>query len=130
TIPNITLSVITADCVPIIFYDSTKKIIGISHQGWKGTLKKMPVQMIHNLKKVGSNPSDMFVAIGPSINECCYEVGADIAHQFASEFGEIVVINRNNRTYVNLLRANYLQLISSGIHKNHIDYFPFCTSCN
>ncbi len=126
---EVLLTVITADCVPMIFYDLRQNIVGISHQGWKGTLNKLPKKMIHTMNSLGSAPKDIRVAIGPCINECCYEVGADVGDKFTTAFGKSVILTRGGKIYLNLLKTNYLMLISSGIKPTNIDYFPFCTSC-
>ncbi len=127
---KVTLSVVTADCVPIIFYDPVQKVIGISHQGWKGTLHKLPQKMIQKMKELGSSISNIRVAIGPAINQCCYEVNADLADQFNSAFGKGTSSQQKDKLYLNLLRINYNQLRLTGVKSGHIDYFPFCTSCN
>lgn len=127
---NRELSVITADCVPIIFYDPVTNISGISHQGWKGTLRNMAQKMILEMIQLGSEIQHIKVAIGPAINECCYKVNSERAEQFKEKLGNTVITNRNNNNYINLLRVNYDQLISIGILSTHLDYFPFCTSCN
>ena len=36
---NKILSVLTADCAPLLFYEVKNKIIGACHAGWKGALK-------------------------------------------------------------------------------------------
>mgnify|MGYP002523648364 CR=1 FL=1 len=33
---GIALGILTADCVPVLLFDPTKKIIGAAHAGWKG----------------------------------------------------------------------------------------------
>src|SRR5688572_22799851 len=43
---NVMLSIITGDCVPIIFTDISNGVIGISHQGWRGSLKKLPIRVV------------------------------------------------------------------------------------
>lgn len=126
---GIMLSVITADCVPIIFYDPKQQIIGISHQGWKGTLGKLPLKMIQNMQELGVSTQDIQVAIGPCINDCCYEVSTDLADQFVNKFGDSVVTSKEGKAYLNLLITNYDMLLSAGISSKQIDYGPFCTSC-
>ena len=101
---NVVLSVVTADCVPIIFYDPVEQIIGISHQGWKGTTNRLPEHMIGHMKRVGSRPADIICTMGPAINTCCY--------------------------HMNLYQMNRETLLSAGISREHIDIFPFCTSCD
>lgn len=98
------LTVITADCAPILYWDSAQEIIGISHNGRKGTEKELSKKMIHRFCDLGSQPQDLHVAIGPCIGNCCYPV--------------------------NLIEENVLQLISTGLQKDQVDFFPFCTKCD
>lgn len=124
------LGVITADCVPIIFIDFIKNIIGISHQGWTGTLHHLPKLMIQEFQRLGSNPKDIFCIIGPSINDCCYEIYGKRKKHFKQNFGKQIFKKENNKVYLNLIKANYQTLVQSGIGQKNIEFFPFCTSCD
>ncbi len=101
---GIVLTVITADCAPIIYSDVKKHIVGISHNGRKGTELKLASKMILKFQALGSTLQDLRVAIGPSIGACCYPM--------------------------NLVKENVEQLNESGIAKDQIDFFPFCTKCD
>lgn len=101
---GVVLTVITADCAPIIYTDVNRHIIGISHNGRKGTELKLAVKMIKRLQATGSKLQDLRVAIGPAIGSCCYPM--------------------------NLIEENYYQLKESGLKKDQIDFFPFCTKCD
>lgn len=130
---HVALIVRTADCVPVIFIDKEKNILGISHQGWRGTLKKLVSLVIKKMKDLGSKPEDIRVSIGPSINECCYRIDEDRRYEFLSEFNGYsnkVLLARRGQTYLNLPLLNYLLLVEEGVRKEAIDYFPFCTSCD
>lgn len=132
-LPHVALIVRTADCVPVIFIDKKKSILGISHQGWRGTLKKMVCLVIKKMKDLGSKPEDIRVSIGPSINDCCYSIDEDRRYEFLSEFNGYsnrVLFARRGQTYLNLPLLNYLLLVEEGVRKEAIDYFPFCTSCD
>ena len=48
---GIALGVVTADCVPIIFYDIKNKIIGCIHAGWKGAFSDIIKNTINKIKK-------------------------------------------------------------------------------
>jgi YfiH family protein len=130
---NIALVVRTADCVPIIFSDTKTGYIGISHQGWRGTVNEMAKKMIEKFIENGSHISDIQTAIGPSINMCCFEVQDDVFLEFKTKhpkhFSKVTQI-RDNKKYINLLHLNYLQLEDIGLQKNQIEFFPFCTVCN
>ena len=124
-ISNITLSVVNADCVPIIYSDSSKGIIGITHGGWKGTLANISEIMVGKFKLMGSNARDIKAAIGPAIGSCCYEVSGDIASKFRSNFGNSIV----NSFKIDLTRANHISLLRAGLSPANIDHGFFCTSC-
>ncbi|MCA9371342.1 peptidoglycan editing factor PgeF [Candidatus Woesebacteria bacterium] len=128
---NIMLTVHTADCVPIIFFDPVKRVIGISHQGWKGSLDKLAQKMVKQMVAMGSSVSTIIALIGPCIGDCCYEVYGERKHLFEQTFSCTPIFTiHQNKTYLNLLALNYHQLVSSGLHKKNISFFPFCTSCD
>ncbi len=124
---NIAFITITADCVPIAYFDRKNKTIGISHQGWRGLLKGLPKEMI---KKMGSNPKDILVAIGPSIGDCCYDISENRYKQFKAKFPEEIFRKENEKIFLNLTKLSFFQLEELGIPHRNIDHFPFCTSCD
>lgn len=127
------LTVRTADCIPMIYVDKNNGVIGISHQGWRGSLKKMPQKMVEKMTEIGSRKSDIIVAMGPSIGECCYDVDDDRYYSFLEEldgYSEKIFTMRHGKHYLNLPLLNYLLLLEFGIPRNNIDFFPFCTRCD
>lgn len=127
------ITVRTADCLPIVFADKKEKIIGISHQGWRGSLKRMVTKMVDEMIKNGADKKNIVVAIGPGINQCCYNVDLDRYYQFLETFdgySKKVFVDKKGEKYLNLLLLNYLMLIDYGIKKENIDFFPFCTACD
>lgn len=127
------LVVRTGDCLPIIYVDKTNEIIGISHQGWRGSLKKMVQKMVERMLDIGSSREDILIASGPSIGDCCYDINDDRYYSFLEEFdgySDKIFYRRGGRTYLNLLLLNYLLLLDIGIPKKNIDFFPFCTKCD
>lgn len=130
---NVILVVKTADCLPVIFADSVRGLYGISHQGWKGTLDGMAVHMVDKMVELGSKKEDIIVAIGPSVNSCCYDILGDrfelFKNKYPSFFSEIIEV-RESKMYLNIQKANYLQVRKAGILKENIDYKPTCTQCD
>lgn len=130
---NCILTAKTADCVPILFSDKVKGIIGISHQGWKGTIEMLPVKIIEKMVSMGCVKSDICAAVGPSINSCCYNIPESRADEFRKrfpEFADQILEIREGQTYLNLQRLNYMLLLRAGITKNSLDYALTCTSCD
>ena len=130
---NIILTVITGDCCPIIFSDKENGVIGISHQGWRGSVKRMAQKMIDKMLVIGADLSKIKIALGPSIGECCYDVDDDRYYEFREEFdgyADKIFYTRAGRKHLNLTLLNYLLLLEKGIPKENIDHFPFCTRCD
>lgn len=128
----VALVVVTADCQPIIFVDKKKGLIGISHQGWRGSIKKLPQKMIENMKNHGADEKNILIAQGPAIGSCCYMIDDDRFYSFLEGFNgysdKIFNISQGKR-YLNLSYLNYLLILEKNIRKENIDFFPFCTSC-
>lgn len=129
---NVVLIAKTADCVPIIFVDKKTGLIGISHQGWKGTLAGMVMRMIEEMVRIGSKQKDIQVSIGPSIGGCCYSVAQERADLFREAYpvDNGYINERENTLYLNLLEANFKQLVRVGVEKAKIDYKISCTQCD
>ena len=85
--PLLGLAVQSADCVPLLIVDPTTMAVCAAHAGWRGLAAGVPLAAVQALKKnFGSRGADLFVALGPSIGACCYEVGRDVRDAFAAGF--------------------------------------------
>lgn len=127
------LAVRTADCLPLIFADKTAGLVGVSHQGWRGSLKKMAVRMVDVLVERGAQKENLIVAMGPAVGACCYDIGPDRYAEFMEQFevyADQIFHIEGGRYHLNLSRLNYLQLRDCGVQSSHIDFFPFCTACD
>lgn len=125
------LGVFVADCVPMLLADTKKRIIASIHAGWKGTLGGITTYTVEQMKKLGSNPSDIFVSIGPHISMCHYDVPEERAQKFLKAFDNDpkVVSYFEGAWHVDIGWANYRQLTDAGIEPEHIDAPPTCTAC-
>ena len=80
---EIVLTILTADCVPILLYDREKEVVAAVHAGWKGTKAKIVAKTVLKMNEVyGSKVENIIAAVAPSIGSCCYEVGEDVAKHF------------------------------------------------
>lgn len=83
--PNLVLCSFTADCVPVIFYNENKGLIGVIHSGWQGTVKEISLKLFEHLTQVEQcNPSDFHVHIGAALSQKKFEVDADVYEKFKS----------------------------------------------
>jgi YfiH family protein len=130
--PLITLFMRFADCVPLLFYDPQKGIVGIAHAGWLGTVRGVARRTIEKMKsQYGSKPENIVAGIGPSISRDHYEIGPDVILKVRESFGaeeERLLESRNGRVYLDLWMANYIQLQKAGLEK--IEVSEVCTACH
>jgi len=127
-IPNIILTILTADCVPILLYDQNRQVIAAVHAGWKGTNKKILMKTIEEMINVyGCNTKDIIAGIGPSIGRCCYEVNHDVAKFFAHIPQAYTTIK--GKYMLDLSYINTQQLLSVGLKEKNIESSGICTSC-
>ena len=132
-LPDTPLVMRYADCVPLIAFDPLKRAIGLAHAGWRGTVMGMAAQLILALQRAfRSYPGDIEVLIGPAISQRNYQVGEEVAAQAAAYFGDSAgVICRDPRdgtAYMDLQRANRLDLARQGVEKATV--VDICTHDN
>jgi YfiH family protein len=117
-----------ADCVPLIFYDSVKKVIASSHAGWRGTVAKIGVKTVLMMQEnFGCQPKDIVALIGPAISRCCFEVKADVKAKLLHTVKDSEQASVCDKMNVDLKLINKLQLHACGVEK--IDTSDYCTSC-
>lgn len=135
-VPGICLVTFYADCVPLYFVDPVHRAIGLSHSGWRGTVKRMGQVTLKRMKEAyGTKPEDVFAAIGPSICQDCYEVSGDVIEEFRENFSEFVwsqlfYEKENGKYQLNLWRANQIVLTEAGVEAQNIAVTNLCTHCN
>ena len=119
------LVVQTADCVPILL--AAPAAVSAVHAGWRGTARGAVATAVRHLAaRYGVEPACLRAFMGPSIGPCCYEVGGDVAANFAGEF---VRRGCGGKFLVDLQAANRAQLAAEGVPGSSIAAEPRCTRC-
>lgn len=135
-VKNLPIMTFYADCVPLYFYDPVKKVVGMAHSGWRGTVNNIGGKMIATMKEhYDCKPCDIVCAIGPSICKSCYEVSEDVAFAFKAAYMpeqyEAMIIDKENGKYqLDLHAACYYNFINAGINPSNIALPDYCTCCN
>lgn len=80
--PGIALSVLTADCQPVLFADHDAGVIGAAHAGWKGALGGVLEATLDAMEDLGAKRANIAAVIGPSISQRAYEVGPEFLDDF------------------------------------------------
>lgn len=135
-VPGAVLVTTYADCVPLYFVDPVHRAIGLSHSGWRGTVNHMGKATLQAMKQAyGTNPKEVYAAIGPSICQNCYEVSGDVIDCFRENFPsslhqELFYKKDNGKFQLNLWKANEAVLTLAGVKKEHLQVTDICTCCN
>ncbi len=132
---DIALVTFYADCVSIFIVDPINKAIGMAHSGWRGTVKEIGAKTIKEMtKQYGSNPKDLIVGIGPSIERCCFQVGEDVVSVFKKDlpFSEKYIFNDTvkDKYKIDLQGIIKQTIINAGVLEKNIELSNLCTMCN
>jgi len=130
---GIALSVLTADCVPILIVAPRSRVVAAVHAGWRGTVVGIVQRVVHVLQEeYGLAPQDLHAALGPAIGGCCYEVGGDVTRELEERCGSIAgaILARNSaKAWLDLRRVNAALLVRAGVPQRHIIPIGPCTRC-
>jgi polyphenol oxidase len=129
---GICISVMSADCVPILLYDPSKGVIAAVHSGWKGTVGKILSRTVKAMQdQFDCLSADLIVCIGPSICPEVYEVGEEVISSVKNAFdntnGLVTGENGSGKGFLNLWEANKRQLIELGVPELSIEVAGICT---
>lgn len=127
--PDTAVGIKTADCLPVLLCDPRGKRVAAVHAGWRGTIARIVERALEQLIAAGSRPQDIVAAVGPAIQSCCYEVGADLGDRFEREFGPSVVVPAV-KPHLKLKQAVKLSLLKVGVPEAQIELLSECTSCD
>jgi polyphenol oxidase len=138
-VPGVMLGVGTADCVPVLLADVSKRVVAAFHAGWRGTVARIVEQGVNRMRQeYGSQPKDLVAAVGPSIGACCYSVGEEVLAEFRSNFSYADELFRNvnqlgvpaTKVHLDLWEANRKQLLDAGLGEAQITVVGQCTACS
>lgn len=126
---GICLAVSTADCVPILLYDTRARVIVAVHAGWRGTVARILSLTLRRMKELyGTRGEDVLAAIGPSISAASFEVGDEVYDAFLQAgFLMEQIACRRGKWHIDLWEANRLQLLDEGLRPDAIEMAGICT---
>lgn len=116
---NISISVLTADCVPILIYDEINQIIACIHSGWRGAVNGIIENTLNKIISMGKN-NKIYVAVGPCISVSNYEVAREFHDTFIKQ-------DKYNKIYFSQNKEgkfsfNLRQYVNAKIKKFDIKY--------
>lgn len=123
---GVPFAVFCADCVPVAFLDTKKRVVALAHSGWRSTVKNICGCVADVMTgELGCSAEDIVCAVGPSIGQCCFEVDYDVAVLFEEGFCE----RRGEKYHVDLWGVIEKQLCEKGIRRENIAMAKMCTCC-
>ncbi len=129
--PGVVLTIFSADCTPILFFDPVKRAVGAAHAGWRGTALGIAKKTIEAMvREFGCCPADIRAAIGPCIGKCCFETDGDVPAAMTEALGkeaEPFLAPKGQKYYVDLKGLNALWLKKAGVEQ--IQVSCDCTVC-
>jgi YfiH family protein len=128
---GIAVAVKTADCLPVLLADPVRRVVAAVHAGWRGTVQEIVPATISRLTQLyKTNPPDIVAAIGPGIGQCCYEVGPEVASQFAQWDPGVKIADAAHaagKVRLDLAAVLLRQLTNSGVPLRNIAQAELCT---
>jgi len=129
---NSGLGVYTADCLPVVLYDSLNNTVGICHAGWIGSVTGVTLRALERMvKEYGTVLDKVQVFFGPSAQVCCYEVQESFLLNLEPfSFKKQVIREREGKLYFDLPLFNKLLLEKEGVNpESFITAYTLCTIC-
>lgn len=128
-VPQLCIGVSTADCIPVLLYDSTHRAVSAVHAGWRGTVLRIVQKAVEAMcHAYGTAPADLQAVIGPGISLDSFEVGDEVYDQFLSAGFDMQPISRREaKWHIDLPMCNRLQLMEAGVAADHIQMTNICT---
>ncbi|WP_187428318.1 Polyphenol oxidase [Roseobacter fucihabitans] len=116
--PGLALSVLTADCQPVLFVDPANHVIGAAHAGWRGALDGVLEATVDAMCALGATREMLNVAIGPTISQRAYEVGPEFFDMFVgqdAQYARFFVQGDGDRMHFDLPGFGLHRLREAGI---------------
>lgn len=130
--PGVTLFMRFADCVPVFLVDPVRRVIGMVHAGWVGSVNRISAIAVQAMsRQYGSQPDDIVAAIGPSIGVEHYPVGGEVVERVKQSFGDDsreLLVEYKDGIHLDLWKTNQLVLEAQGVRQ--IEQGGICTACH
>ena len=126
--PGLALSVLSADCQPVLFADAEAGVIGAAHAGWRGALEGVLHATVDAMETLGAKRENIAAVIGPSISQRAYEVGPEFMDSFIAEdpdYARYFINGEGDRMLFDLPGFGLNRLRAAGV--GHAEWTCHCT---
>ncbi len=133
---GVCLTVFSGDCIPVLFYDPSRRCAAAVHAGWRGTAAGIAARAVEAMvRDYGCQPAHILAAVGPGIGPCCFETHSDVADALTAGLGRDAgaflapIPHKEGKFHVDLKGANARWLERAGLSPDHIAVCSACTAC-
>ena len=129
--PVLALSVLTADCQPVLFSDPDAGVIGAAHAGWRGALDGVLDATVDAMEELGADRENIMAVIGPCISQRAYEVGPEFLDSFVDqdpEYARFFANGAGDKMQFDLAGFGLHRLRATGV--GHAEWTRHCTYSN
>lgn len=126
--PGLALTILTADCQPVLFADRKAGVIGAAHAGWKGAMDGVLEATLEAMVALGASRANTTAVIGPSISQRAYEVGPEFFDRFLDidpDYGRFFAGGQGDRVQFDLPAFGLHRLREAGV--GHAEWTHHCT---
>ncbi len=125
---DVKFGVFTADCMPIFVVNPKQNVAALLHSGWRGVEQNIVGKCLDFMShKYSCDLEQTFIAIGPHLKSCCYEVGEEFKKFFEIEEK---MMNGEKKIFLDMEKNLTKILLKIGIKPENIFSSNFCTGCN
>jgi polyphenol oxidase len=128
------LGIASADCVPVLIVAPRQGIVAALHAGWRGTLKGISTRAVDMLVSDWQvEPATLWVALGPAIGGCCYEVAVEIGESLVRQWqtsSPTAWRPRGEKGLLDLREINLAQFERAGVPRAQVQLVGPCTFCD
>ncbi|MCY1126052.1 peptidoglycan editing factor PgeF [Frigidibacter sp. RF13] len=120
--PGLALSVLTADCQPVLLADPDAGVIGAAHAGWRGALSGVLENTVREMERLGARANRIAAVIGPTISQRAYEVGPEFMESFLVEdasYDRFFAQGQGDRLQFDLPSFGLFRLRKAGVGQAH-----------
>jgi YfiH family protein len=133
--PGLFMLALSADCPPVFLYDPERRVAGLVHSGWKGTVGRIAANGVRVMRdEFGSDPSRIVAAVGPGIGPCCYAVGDNVIEAAEAAFPgawhgpDPLLERRDGQVYFSLREGVRRALLDAGLRPDNVAADDVCTA--
>lgn len=134
---DLVLGIKAADCAPVWLVDTASQRFALLHAGWRGVAAGIVQSAVDALRRDGSDPAQLVVAIGPHLQSCCFEVGPEVADNFSKWPNGVLPASRlvaqrqrSDSFALDLAAVLGEQLCAVGVREEEIFSATACTRCS